>query len=482
VAFPTITEKLGSLSATGLAKEATFGTPVTPSTFLPMMSNTMEEEPGWFSPELMMGLRDLHVFNLQGEAKYNGAIAGPIFPSNAMALVAASVGADATVGYGVTGTFASLTSTTVNGSVSAGATTVTVTSATGFATNQQLTIDTGSFQEVRKITNVAGSVVTVADAFAFAHASGVAISTYAPTTISSGSTIVGATTITATSAAGLAVGNIVQIDVNSVSGTTTAECRKITNISTNTLTLDVGLTYAHASGVNISLVATAGPFTHTFVEGASTIPSLTVEKNLGNFQSLQFAGCRVNKFDLKMPVGNTAAEMTADLMGRSVTVLDSPTAISVTNELPFVFTEASLNFYGSLRAETSNVNLVIENGVKETYTYSGQHGPSFLTPVTLHVNGSVDVVWDSLDDATYGDFNRMANQTLGALGFQLQHPSLSSTINFVCPQIALSKYANDVKMSDPIMSSMSFEASRSLSGGAQYTIQATVSNSVYLPY
>lgn len=482
MAFPTITERLGSLSATGLAKETTFGTPVTPSTFLPMMSNTMEEEPGWFSPELMMGLRDLHVFNLQGEAKYNGAVAGPIFPSNAMALVAASVGQDANAGYGVIGTFASLTSTTLNGSTSAGATTFVVTSGTGFAVNQQVTIDTGTFQEVRKITNVASTTITVADALAFAHTSGVTITTYAPTTTMSAPSVATATTITVTSAAGLAQNNIIQIDVNSVAGVQTAECRKITNISTNTLTLDQPLTYAHASGANVALVATAGPFYHTFVEGASTIPSLTVEKNLGNYQSLQFAGCRVNKFDLKMPVGNTAAEMTADLMGRSVTVLDTPSAISVTNELPFVFTEATLNFYGTLRADTSNVNLVIENGVKETYTYSGNHGPSFLTPVTLHVNGSVDVVWSSLDDATYGDFNRLANQTLGALGFQLQHPTLSSTINFVCPQIALSKFANDVKMSDPIMSSMSFEASRPLSGGAQYTIQATVSNSTYLPY
>lgn len=481
--FPTFAEKLGSLSATGLAKEATFGTPVTPSTFLPMLSNSMEETPGWFSPEVMQGVRDLHIYNLQGEAKYQGALAGPIFPSNAMALVAASIGQDANTGFGVIGTFGgTITSTTSTGTTAAGATTITLTSGTGFATNQQITVDTGSFQEVRKITNVAGAVITVADAFAFAHASGVTVTTYAPTTTMSAPSVATATTITVTSAAGLATGNIIQIDVNSVSGVTTSECRKITNIVTTTVTLDQPLTYAHASGANVSVVVTAGPFTHTFVEGASTIPSLTVEKNLGSFQSLQFAGCRVNKFDVKMPVGNTAAEMTADLIGRSVAVLNSPTAVSVTNELPFVFTEASLNFYGSLRTETTNVNLVIENGVKETYTYSGNHGPSFITPVTLHVNGTVDVVWDSLNDATFGDFTRLDQQTLGALGFQLQHPNLSSTINFVCPQIALSKFGNDVKISDTILTSLSFEATRPLSGGAQYTIQATVGNSVYLPY
>lgn len=478
--FPTITERLGSLSATGIAKETTFGTPVTPSTFLPMLSNTMEEDPGWFSPEVMQGVRDLHIYNLQGEAKYQGALAGPLFPSNAMALVAASIGQDANVGFGVIGTFATPTSTTLNGAITAGATSFVVTSATGFAVGQQVIVDTGTFQEVRKITVVASTTITVADALAFGHASLATVTTNAPTTTLSSPSIATATTVVVTSAAGLATGNIIQIDVNSVAGSTTSECRKITNIATNTLTLDAALTYAHASAANVSLVA--APFTHTFVQGATTIPSLTVEKNLGSFQSLQFAGCRVNKFDLKMPVGNTAAEITADLMGRSVAVLNSPSAISVTNELPFVFTEATLNFYNSLRADTSNVNIVIENGVKETYTFSGNHGPSFLTPVTLHVNGTVDVVWSSLNDATYGDFTRLDSQTLGALGFQLQHPTLSSTINFVCPQIAVTKFSNDVKISDTIMSALSFEATRPLTGGAQYTIQATVANSVYIPY
>jgi hypothetical protein len=480
VAFPTITEKLGSLSATGLAKEATFGTPVVPSTFLPMTSNTMEEDPGWFSPELMQGIRDLHVFNLQGEAKYQGSIVGPIFPSNAMEIVSSSVGYDAQVGTGVIGTFATLTSTTTSASITTGATTFSVTSATGFATGQQVTVDTGSFQEVRKISNVSGTTVTVADAFAYSHATAATVTTYASTTTLSASSTANATTVTVTSASGLAVGNTIQIDVNTVSGTATAEVRKITNIASTTLTLDQALVYAHSSGAAVSLVA--APFTHTFTEGTSSIPSLTIEKNLGSSQSLQFAGCRVNKFDMKMPVGNTAAEMSLDMMGRSVAILDSPSAISVTNELPFVFTEATLNFYGTVRTEASNVNIVIENGVKDTYTYSGQHGPSFLTPVTLHVSGSVDVVWDSLDDSVYGDFTRMNNQTLGALGFTLQHPTLSSTITFVCPQIALSKYSNDIKMSDPIMSSMSFEATRQISGSAQYTVIASVSNSVYLAY
>lgn len=405
--FPTITEADGALSDTGLAKEPAFGTATTATTFLPMASNTMEVDPGWFSPTLMQGVRDKQVYNLQGEEKHAGAITGALFPTNAMAMLVASIGTDAAAGYGVTGS-AGTGSTTLNGATAANATSITVASATGFS-----------------------------------------------------------------------VGQVIQIDVNNTSTPTTAECRKIASISTNTFTLDAALTYAHASGV--AVVGVVAPYTHT-VNQANTLPSLTVEKGIGGRQSLQWAGCRVNKFDLKAPVGNSPVEVTADMMAQSVAVLTSPTPISVANESPFVFTEASVSFYGTNRYESGNAVVSIDNGIKETYTYSGNHGPSFLTPTTLHVSGTLDMVWSSLNDSTYGDFNRMLNQTLGALTVSLAHPASAGTVTLTMPQIALSKYGNDLKSDAVVMSSLTWEASRPLTGSSQFTVQATIVNNVYLAY
>jgi hypothetical protein len=320
--YPAITERYGSLSATGLIREASFGVPLPATTFLPMTENTMEADPGWFSPPLMMGTRDKQVFNMYGEAKYAGAVGGPLFPSNAIELLVASIGTDAVTG--------------------------------------------------------------------------------------------------------------------------------------------------------------AGPYVHT-ISQANLLPSLTVEKNLGGYQSLQFAGCRVNKFTLKAPVGNSPVEVTADLMGQSVAVLTSPTAVSVTNEIPFVFSEAAVTLGTHARADIGNIQIDIENGVKETYTYSGQHGPSFLTPVTLHVTGSFDVVWSSLNDATYGDFSTMENGTLGALSLTLAHPGGGGySVALTLPEVALTKFGSVVKLDDVIMSTISFEASKSLSSG--YTIQGVVTNGVSVAY
>jgi hypothetical protein len=296
--------------------EDTFGQAKPATTFLPMTGNTLEADPGWFSPELMMASRDRNIFNLYGEAHFAGSVEGPLFPSNAIQLLVAAIGTDAVTG-------------------------------------------------------------------------------------------------------------------------------------------------------------TTPDFTHT-ISQANQLKSLTIEKNVGGFQSLQFAGCRVNKFGIKAPTGNEAMNISADVMGRSVAIMDTPTPVSVTDEMPFVFAEASLVVFGNARNDVQNVELDIENGVKETYTYSGSHGPSFLTPVTLHVSGKVDVVWSSFTNGTYGDFSTMENGTLGAFALTLAHPGGHESVELSCPQVALSKYSNDLKMSDVVLSTMSFEASKDLSDG--FSVQAVVIN------
>jgi hypothetical protein len=319
-----VTERPGSLSATGLAKEVTFGSPISATTFLPMTGNTMEADPGWFSPGLMMGTRDKAVFNMYGEAKFEGAVDGPLFPSNAIELLVAAIGTDAVTG--------------------------------------------------------------------------------------------------------------------------------------------------------------SGPYVHT-ISQANALPSLTVEKNIGGYQSLQFAGCRVAKLGIKAPVGNEPVSMSAEMQGQSVAILTSPTAVSVTNELPFVFAEASVSLATHARADITNVTVDIDNGVKATYVYGSSHGPGYLTPVTVAVSGTFDVVFSSLNDSTYGDFSTMEAGTLGALSVAFAHPGGTAySVALSMPQVALTKVGEDLKLEDVVMSTIAWTASKPLTGGSQYSVQAVVTNGVAAAY
>jgi hypothetical protein len=78
--------------------------------------------------------------------------------------------------YTSTGTAASPNST-LNGALAAGATTVTVTSGTGFAANQWVQIDVGSLAEIVQVLSVASNVLTLTTATPtrFSHLTGVAI-------------------------------------------------------------------------------------------------------------------------------------------------------------------------------------------------------------------------------------------------------------------------------------------------------------------
>jgi hypothetical protein len=67
-------------------------------------------------------------------------------------------------------------STTLNGLTAIGASTATLTSATGISPGMVLLIDTAGNSEVALVQSVAGNVVTFASTLQIAHASGVAVS------------------------------------------------------------------------------------------------------------------------------------------------------------------------------------------------------------------------------------------------------------------------------------------------------------------
>ena len=405
--MPTaVTAKFGALSDTGLAKEAVFGTGLTPSTFFPMTGNGLNLDPGLFSPTLMFGHRDKNSFALYGQYKNAGTIAGPLWPTNAATLIPGAIGPDAQAGYGVVGTVAS-GATTLSGGVSAGATSITVASASGFTTGQ-----------------------------------------------------------------------VIQLDVNNTGTPTTAECRKIT-VSGSTFTLDQPLSYAHLTGV--AVVGVVAPYTHS-IQQAVALSSYTVEKCLGGpvtygGESLQFAGARVNKLSINVTATDAEATLSADMVAQSAAVLATPTAVSVVNEMPYVFAEGTLSLFGQTVAQANGFTMDIDNKLISTYTFNQSHNLQYLTPGMIEVAGKIDLVWQSFDDATWGYFTQQLSAGHGALSFTLAHPASAGTVTFTCPNVYIKQVTEDPKPEDIVMSSLNYTAFLNLATGN--TISATILDSQY---
>lgn len=309
------------------------------------------------------------------------------------------------------------------------------------------------------------------------------------TTLSAGASV-GNTTITVASATGITPNvSVIQVDVNNTTTPTTAECRLVTNVVGTTLTLATALNYPHASAAPVQTVV--APFTHTITESV-VLPSLTMEKNLGNTQSIQFAGSRVNKFELKGQATDSEAAFTADMIAQSYAILDVPSAVSFVDETPFVFSEFTLVWNGHTLSQATNFALGIENGVKAIYCFNGSHELQFAPALKLIANGSFDVVWDSLDDSTYGYFSQITNGTEATLSFSLTHPTgpgpggafnTGYSVELIMPLARLAKDTIDPKMGDVISETIMYEARRSLStpGIAAGSIYAIINNQNFLP-
>ncbi len=227
----------------------------------------------------------------------------------------------------------------------------------------------------------------------------------------------------------------------------------------------------------------AAPYTHT-VSQAVTIPSLTVEKNLGNYQSLQFAGAMVNKYTLKGQATDTEATFTADMIAQSVAILDSPSAVTLIDEEPFVFAEFDLQWAGGQLSQAGNFTLTIDNMIKPTYTFNGYHQLQFLTPEGLKANGSFDVVYDSLDSGAYDFFTQIETGVDAALSITLTHPSTYGppgypsgySVKISMGNVRLAKEQIPPKFGEVIMETINFEAHRSLSASPSTTLSAVIHN------
>lgn len=287
--------------------------------------------------------------------------------------------------------------------------------------------------------------------------------------------------ISLTSATGYAVGSIVQIDVNDPATPTTTECRKIATLTGTTGTVDAPWTYAHASGVAVSVVT--APFTHS-IQQAVALSSYTVEKCLGGpeslgGQSILFAGSRVNKLSINVTATDAEAALSADMVAQSAAVLDSPTNVVIVNEMPYVFAEGTLSLFGETVAQANGFTMDIDNHLISTYTFNQSHNLQFLTPGMIEVSGKIDLVWQSFDDVTWGYWTKALAGGHGVLTFTLAHPDSGGSVSFSCPNVYIKTDSEDPKPEDIVMESLNYLAFLDLSTDA--TISASIVDSSYLP-
>jgi hypothetical protein len=164
------------------------------------------------------------------------------------------------------------------------------------------------------------------------------------------------TTIIVTSAVGLAVGQIVKINLGAGDSYTT-----ITAIAGSTLTVEPALSEAPTTGD-----AVVGLATYILPKPNDTVPSLAVRENLkpttGNTIDYDYLGVVVSDVALNYPVGNIAtAQFTVAGAGFTATTPGSVPALPCTIATPVVGKNATLTALGvAYAAQDLSINVTTE--------------------------------------------------------------------------------------------------------------------------
>jgi len=415
----------GNLSAAGLAHEAVFNTPVTPTQLSPFDDFTLEPpDTGLFYPETAMGVRESEVFPLYGQVKLTGSLGSPLFPVNGILAWIAAVGADGSQSGTAAGT-------TKNG---------TITAALAGATTLTYTV-TGSTP-----APVANEWYQIGPAV-IGHFGTTGFGTLAnPSFVVKPSVVSGAGPYTFT--------------VPPIPFAVTAS----NNIAQNCV----------------------APFYHDILPMNRPI-SLTAERNLGSYQSQQYAGCMIDSYDLTLPTTNAAASFKANVSAASVAILSTPSAIGTLTDpgVPFVFAEGALSVFGQSLNNISNVKFTLDNGVKENWTVAASHLPTYVTPTTRLLSGELMTVFYSLNDTNYGFFNNwmpnLSTPAPGAINLTLAHPGTGGSLYISLPSVSIEKIGTASKVGDVITQTLSYKAAYNLTNA--YSMTSYVTNAtLYQPY
>lgn len=236
------------------------------------------------------------------------------------------------------------------------------------------------------------------------------------------------------------------------------------------------------AGIGQDTVTGSGPlYTHTITAG-TVLPSLTIEKALGNYQSEQYAGCQVGSLSIASSVSGDPVRLNCEIAAQSAQILDPPSSVPlVIDEDPFVFREGTITVLGgAVGATIQNVELRIDNYTYTAYVYGQLNNPAIITPTSRTVRGSFDVSWLSLNDSTYGWWSKMANMASGTLSVTWAKAD-GTSVNFYCPNMVIHDLNDNIDPNNLVGQHLTFDGYYDILNDLP-SITATIVNAVAEPY
>ena len=348
----------------GVGAEATAGTAVAATAYVPILAESLARQPAVVLEKLLRQSRDVAFSPVLGEQTIQGTLSTPLYVDQGLPLLTAAIGADAYQTAGAAG--ASVGIGPSGAGLGAGSTALTVTSqtATPIAANDYVQIQqaagsagAANLAEVHKVQAVAGS---------------------GPFTL--------------TLVAGESLRN----------------------------------SYTSA-GVIARVPAGTAAFTHALLPdqpSAAAYKTLTIEKNLGGLLSLQFAGALVSKATLKATTKD-ALRLDYDIKALAEAQIAGSTP-SYGTSAPLAPANLAVSLFGASDSSVASLELAVDQGGKEFWTFAGGNLPSLVAPLQRKITGKFTSIvqsityYNSMTSGTTGQF--VLTLTQGAAGIVVTLP------------------------------------------------------------
>ena len=421
--MPVPVQYISNYGFLGVAKEATFGTPLPATDYFAFESEGFETDPGVLPVPTIRGTRAENNTFYLGEIKTVGKIAMPFYPTSGMRLLAATFGSD------------------IVQAGAAGILTPVMAAPTTSASGGVLAAATYSYR-ISAINANGETTAAVAQTIAALGSSSSNILTWSASAGATG---------------------------YRVYGRTAGAERLIAQVGAVLTYTDTGLqtpTYAPPASNT-----TSGGNIHTMTPNESGITPLTVEKALATLTSQQYTGCLINKAAFKMAT-NAPVKVDYDIIGQ-VDAQIAPSTPSYVADTPYALANIAVSKFGLADPNVHMLDFEIDNGIKPVYTFSGQRFSTLNYSGARKIVGKLTTILQSMTD-----YNNAMAGTPGQLVVTLTQGASSCT--FTLPKIVWGKPAQPLKIGELIYQEIPFTAY--YLPGTPYDIQAVVVNNVPTAY
>lgn len=238
-----------------------------------------------------------------------------------------------------------------------------------------------------------------------------------------GATAVGATSFDVVDATNYAADDYIQIGDNGA--TQPAEIRKITDVTSNTITVDSRLRRIHATAETCNEVTT--PYTHTFYKrtGTPILPSFSFE---ASFESPDedftryFLGCLIDNFEIGVDEGGVMKGSLGIKASNHDSGSSPSTITSDSTTVPLMFHEGAITVFGAAFTRVVDAKIKMENDIEMAFyqqstngdkAYEGIAGQRKNTISLTLIADSADV-WDLLSAASPASSTAILKYSRGA--------------------------------------------------------------------